>query len=138
MGAGIPDDLGGRVEPHGLGIEQGAAEDLRMMALQPGRGIDKERKAGGVAFREPVAGKALKLFETAFRERGVIAILKAPCHEAFMKSFDRSGPTEAAERAAELIGFAGGKACRDDGNLHGLLLEERNPQRLAEDRFQRR
>ena len=35
--------------------------------------------------------------------------------------------------AAELVGLAGGEAGAHDGHLHGLLLEERHAQRLAED-----
>ena len=35
MLAGVTDDLGGRVETHRLGVEQRAAEHVRVMAFHP-------------------------------------------------------------------------------------------------------
>jgi hypothetical protein len=35
MLARIADQLGGGVEAHGLGVEQGGAEDVRMIMLHP-------------------------------------------------------------------------------------------------------
>jgi hypothetical protein len=37
--AGVPHDLRGRVEAHGLRVEQGGAEHVRMPAFHPGRRV---------------------------------------------------------------------------------------------------
>ena len=52
MLARVAHDLGRRVEAHRLRVQQRGAEDVRMPALQPGRGIGDQREGGGVAFRE--------------------------------------------------------------------------------------
>lgn len=33
---GVANDLGRGIEPHGLGVQQGGAEDVGVMAFQPG------------------------------------------------------------------------------------------------------
>ena len=68
MLARIADDLGGGVEAHRLGVEQGGAEDVRMVALHPRRGIGDLGEAGGVAFGKAVAAEALDLLEGALGE----------------------------------------------------------------------
>ena len=50
--AGVAHDLRRRVEAHRLGVEQGGAEHVRVVALHPGRGIGDQREGGGVALRE--------------------------------------------------------------------------------------
>ncbi len=52
MLAGVAHDLRRRVEAHRLRVQQRAAEHVRMVALQPGRGIGDQREAGRVALRE--------------------------------------------------------------------------------------
>ena len=74
MVAGVADDLGGRVETHRLGVEQGRAEDVRMVAFHPGRSISDLGEAGGVAFGEAVASETLDLLEGALGEILGIAI----------------------------------------------------------------
>src|SRR5271166_6844214 len=64
----VAHDLGRRVESHRLRVEQGGREHVRITALEPGRGIDKEREARGVAFRKTVFAEALDLAEAAFGE----------------------------------------------------------------------
>src|SRR5205823_6441977 len=68
----VADDLRRRVESHRLAVQQGAGEDIGMEALDPGRDIDQERKARGMAFREAVGAEPLDLVEAAGGEiRGV-------------------------------------------------------------------
>jgi hypothetical protein len=61
--SGVADDLGRLVEAHRLAVEQGRAEDLRVVAFEPGRGIGQQREAGRVAFGKAVGAKALQLAE---------------------------------------------------------------------------
>ena len=68
MLAGAAHDLGGRIKAHRLGIEQRRREGRGMMFLDPGRNIDQQREAGGMAFGKTVTAEALDLFEAAFRE----------------------------------------------------------------------
>jgi len=55
--ARIADDLGRRVKAHRLRIEKRGAEDIRVMAFEPRRGIGDQRKRGRVAFREAIAAE---------------------------------------------------------------------------------
>src|SRR5438045_1222871 len=64
---GVADDLGRRVEPHRLTVQEGAGEDFGVDAFDPGRDIDEEGKARGVAFREAVGAEPLDLVEAAGR-----------------------------------------------------------------------
>ena len=71
MFARIADDLRGRIEPHRLGVEQGRAENVGMVALHPGRGIGDLGEARRMAFGKAVAAEALDLLERcARRNRG--------------------------------------------------------------------
>ncbi len=54
MVARIADDLGRRVETHGLGVEQRAAEYLRVMMLHPAGGIGDLGEARRMALRKAV------------------------------------------------------------------------------------
>ena len=77
MLARVADELGGRVEAHRLGVEQGRAEDVRMVALHPGRGVGDLGEAGGVAFGKAVAAEALDLLEGALGEVARIAVARS-------------------------------------------------------------
>jgi len=55
--ARIAHELRGLVEAHRLAVENGGAEDIRIVALDPGRRIDKQRKAGGVTLGKPYSPK---------------------------------------------------------------------------------
>ena len=68
MAFGVADDLGGGVEAHRLGVEEGGAEDVGVMALDPGRGVDEQGEARRVAFGKAVFAEALDLVEAALGE----------------------------------------------------------------------
>src|SRR5947209_11039482 len=68
MLAHVPHDLGRGIESHGLRVEQGCCECIGITALEPGRGIDEEREACGVAFRKSVFTETFNLAETALGE----------------------------------------------------------------------
>src|ERR1700687_399445 len=69
----IAHQLGRLVKTHRLAVEDGGAEHVGIAAFDPGRGIDQERKARGMAFRESVFAKALDLLETTFGKSELIA-----------------------------------------------------------------
>ena len=63
MNAGIVDDGGSRVEPHRLGIQQGADKLGRVVAFEVGGGIGDMGKAGGMALGEAVFAESADLLE---------------------------------------------------------------------------
>src|SRR5262249_15543646 len=75
--ARIAHELGRLVETHRLAVEDGGAENVRIMALDPGRGVDEQGKARRVTFGKAVFAETFDLVETAF---GEIAPIPAACH----------------------------------------------------------
>ena len=133
MLARVADELGRRVEAHRLGVEQGRAEDVRMMAFHPGRGIGDLGEAGGVAFGEAVAAEALDLLEGALGEIPVVAAGRS-CRSIILSRKWLTPPVDlkvAIERRSASAS-AGGEAGADDRDLHRLLLEERHAQGLVQ------
>ena len=134
--AHVAHDLRRRVESHRLRVEQGRGEHVRITALEPGRGIDEQREARGMAFREAVFAEALDLAEAALGEVARIV----PCDHAFdhlgLERADGAGALEGRHGAAQLVGLARREAAGDDGDLHRLLLEQRHAERLPEHGFE--
>ena len=133
MLAGVADELGGGVEAHRLGVEQGRAEDVRMIAFHPGRGVGDLGEAGGVAFGEAVAAEALDLLEGALGEilrYSRLAIM--PLDHLVAEMADAAGRLEGRHRAAQRVGLGRGEAGADDRDLHRLLLEERHAHGLLQ------
>ncbi len=77
VGAGVAHELRRLVETHGLRVQDGGEEDVRVPALHPGRGVDQQREARRVALGKAVGGEALDLLEAAL---GEIARVAAPDH----------------------------------------------------------
>ena len=73
---GVANDLGRGVKAHRLAVEEGAGEDVGVVALQPARDVDEKRERGGVAFGEAVFAKALDLLEAALGKLLVVAVLR--------------------------------------------------------------
>src|SRR5690606_1736653 len=63
--AGIPHELGRRIETHGLRIQQRGAKGSRMIMFDPGRDINEEREACGMALGKTVLAKTLDLVEAS-------------------------------------------------------------------------
>src|SRR5579883_517793 len=122
---GVAHQLSRLVEAHGLAVQDGASEDCRITAFEPGRGIDEQREAGGMAFGKAIFTEPLDLREAAFGEIALIAIVDHADNEALLQSVNRAGMAEGRHRAAQLIGLLRREACGDHGDLHRLLLEER-------------
>ena len=128
----VPHQLRRGVEAHGLAVQQGGAEHRRVVAFQPGAGIGDQREAGGMAFGKAIGAKALDLREGAGGEFRLIAMRHHAGDQLVAEMGDAAGHLEGGHGAAQLVGLAGGKPGADDGDLHGLLLEQRHAQRLAQ------
>ena len=133
MLSSVPHQLRRRVEAHRLTVEQGRGERRGMPALEPGRDVDEERKARRVALGEAVAAEAPNAFEDLLGEGGRVAAGRHAFDEAAAELVDRvAGPLPRRQGAAQLVGFPGREARRDDGEGHRLLLEERDPEGALE------
>ena len=100
---GITHQLGWRIEPHRLRVEQRGQEHLGMMALHPRRGVSDEGKGRGMALGEAVGAEAFKLFEGALGELGWVAVCDHALHKLVMKMLDAIGEFEGSHGAPKLI-----------------------------------
>ena len=123
---GITNDLRRRVKPHRLAVEQGAGEDVGVVALHPARGIDQQRERGGVAFRKTVIAKPLDLGEAALGEIVRISIFLHAAQKPVLEGMDGAIAAERGHGAPQFVGFTRGEAGGDDGDLHRLFLEQRD------------
>ena len=124
--AGLGDKLRGRIEPHRLGVQKGADEDIGIMPLDPGRDIDKQGKAGGMRFRKAIGAEPLDLTETPFGKVRLIAPRDHAADHLVVEFCDIAMFLEGRHGAAQLVGLVSGKACADNGDLHRLFLEQRH------------
>ena len=76
--AHVAHDLRRRIEAHRLRVEQRRREHVRIAALEPGRRVDQQREARGVAFGKTVFAEALDLLEAALGEIARVAV-RRPC-----------------------------------------------------------
>src|SRR5499427_8297403 len=131
----VAHDLGGRIETHGLAVEQRRSEYVGIVALHPGGGIYEQRETRGVTFRKPVFAETFDLAEAALGEVARVA----PAHHAFdqliAKIFDGTDAAESRHGTAQLVGLGGRKARSDDRDAHCLFLEQRHAERLAKHLF---
>ena len=130
--AGVADELGGGVEAHGLGVQHGGAEDVGVVALHPGGGVDEEREARRVAFRKAVFAKALDLAEAALGEAPLVAARDHALDHLGLEQADGADALEGRHGAAQAVRFARLEFRRHDGDPHRLLLEERHAERLCQ------
>ncbi len=133
MPARVLDELVGAVEAHGLGVEQGGQEGLRLVALEPGADPGEPGESRRVALGKAVFAEALELPDQAFGKVGQIAVPGHALAQALMEGRDLAAAAPGRHGAAQLVGLAGRKARRDHGQAHGLLLEDRNAQRALQD-----
>src|SRR5690606_8185238 len=92
--ARVADNLGRRVEAHRLGVEQCRTEDVRIIGLEPGGGVNQEGEGSGMALRETIFAEALELTETALGEVARVALADHALDEFFPIVLDRAGATE--------------------------------------------
>ncbi|ENN83893.1 hypothetical protein RHSP_82254 (plasmid) [Rhizobium freirei PRF 81] len=138
MIACIAHDLSRRVKAHRLGIEECCAKDVRMPAFQPGGGIGDEREGSGMAFGKAVAAEPFELLERLLGEFGLITVRHHAGDQLLAKLADTAGVFEGCHGPAQLVGLTGAEAGTFDRHPHGLFLEERHTERLAEHLFQLR
>ena len=136
--ARVAHQLGRLVEAHGLAVEDGGAERVRVVPLDPRRHIDQVREAGRVALGKAVLAEALDLAEAALGEFTLVAVANHAGDELLAEGVDGADVAEGGHGAAQLVGLVGREAGADDGDLHRLLLEQRHAQRLGQHRLQRR
>ena len=126
MLARIADQLGDAVKAHRLGIEQGGAENLRMMTFHPGRGVGDLGEARGMALGKAVAAEALDLLEGPLGEIGRVALLDHAPDHLFLEFADPSSRFECCHRTTERVGASGFETRTHDRHLHRLFLKERH------------
>ena len=135
--AGVAHQLGRGVESHGLAVEDRGREHIRVVAFQPGRDIDQQGEAGGVGFREAVFAEPFDLIEAALGEFRFVAVGDHAGDQLLAEGMNGAGAAEGGHGAAQIVGLRRREAGRDDGDLHGLFLEQRYAERLGEHRPQR-
>ena len=71
---GIANQLRRLVKAHGLAVDQGRAKGVGPAPLHPGRGIDQQGEADGVALGKSIGAETLDLMEAILDELLVIAL----------------------------------------------------------------
>ena len=126
---GVAHELCRRIESHGLGIEDRGAEDIRVESLEPAGGIDQQCEGRGMAFGKTVIAEPLDLLEASFGELPVIAFGDHAGDELVAIVVNGAVAPECRHCPAKLVGLPRREAAGIDGDLHGLLLEERHAER---------
>ena len=136
MLARVAHELGRLIEAHRLAVEDGGAEHVRIMALDPGRGVDEQREACGVAFRKAVFAEALDLSEAVFGESAIVSAANHAVDEFVAEEMDIAVVAEGRHRAAQAVRLVGRELGGLDGDLHRLFLEQRNAERPLQNLFE--
>src|SRR5882724_7448450 len=106
------------------------------MALDPGRDVDEQREARGMALGKTVFAEAFDLLETILDELSRIATLAHAFDKTLPEKPDLSGALEGRHRAAQLAGLRRGEPGGDHGDLHRLLLKQWHAQGPSENVLQ--
>ena len=122
----IADQLRRGVEPHRLAVEDRGGEHVRIVFFQPGGHVNQQGEAGGMAFREPVIAEAFDLAETALGKVALVAVRNHSLDQFFLEHVNGAGMAEGGHGTAQLVGLGRGEVGGDDGDLHGLFLEQRH------------
>src|SRR5690606_18389161 len=124
----VNDNLCRLIKSHRKAVQQGARKHIGIITLEPGRNINQKCKAHGMTFRKSITPKSFQLPEYPFR---IVATVPVSCH-----SLDQLIPEvrylsiylKGCHAPSQLVRFSRRKTSGNDGNLHGLLLEQRYPQ----------
>src|SRR5690242_12728849 len=98
------------IEAHRLAIEDGGAEGVRVVALDPGRYVDQVREARRVTLRKAIFAEAFDLAEAALGEHAIIAVLLHASDELGAEGVDRAHMAESGHGAAQFVGLIGREA----------------------------
>ncbi len=85
-----------------------------------------------MAFRKAVAAESFELGERFLRELPLVASVDHPFDQLLLERGDAARELEGGHGLAEHVGLAWREARAFDRDPHGLLLEERHPERLAQ------
>src|SRR5579871_4195197 len=119
----IDHQLGRLIEAHRQAVQQGGHKNIRVVTLDPGRDIHQQRKTYRMAFGETVAAKSFDLFEDALRVFRRIAVPGHPVDKLLLEFRHLPMSFESGHGSTELVGLRRGETCRNDRDLHRLLLE---------------
>ena len=128
----VGDERGGGVEAHGLARQEPGVERGRVVAFEPGRGVDEVGEGGGVGFGEAEVREGLELLVDLVGLVGGDAVRGHPRVEARLELLHALGGSLGAHGPAQPVGLAAVEAGGVDGDLHELLLEQRHPERLLQ------
>src|SRR3569833_1219250 len=123
---GFVDQLGWRIETHWLCVQQRGAERCGFMAFQPCRNIRKKCKASGVGFWKSVRAKTQYLLVDLLREFSCVFPFQHAVNELVVKMLKATAALPCSHGSSHVICFSRCKACRNHGNFHDLLLEQRH------------
>src|SRR5262245_24394512 len=85
-----------------------------------------------MAFGKSGTAEAFELPEAPHGKIPLVAVRHHADDQLFTEFGDAAGMLESSHGAAELVRLSGSEACTFDCDAHGLFLEQRHPQRLAE------
>ncbi len=122
-----------RVEAHGLGVQQGAVEGPREVALQPGGDVGQQGEGGSVALAEAVAGEAQQVVEDGVGGGWVHAPLGGAGHEIGPPALHGLAAALAAHGAPQAVGLGAAEAGQGHGHPQHLLLVDDDAQGLGQD-----
>ncbi len=136
MFARVADELSGLVEAHRLAVEHGGAEHVGMVTFDPRRNVDQLGEAHRVALGKTIGAETLDLAKATLGELRIISARGHALHELGAIDAHVAIVPEGGHGPAKTIGLLGRELSRFDGQPHGLFLEERYAQGLAEHIFQ--
>src|SRR5438094_3696624 len=134
----ISGDDCGRVEAHGLVVEESDVELGGVVELQMSGVIRGERECRGVALTESELGEGRDLAEDLVRGDVVDALLARPADERPAQLLHVGARARAAHRATEHGRGRWRESRGRDRDAEDLLLEEDHAERLLEDRLEQR
>ena len=128
----VVDDGRGRVETHGLCVQERADKLRRVVTEKIGSCIADKGEARRVAFGKTIFAEARDLLEHPLGELGRNAFGFHAGDESLAVAFDATRSSPSGHVATKLIGFAGSVVGGDDREAHDLFLKERDAQCLFE------
>ena len=138
MVLGIPDHCGGRVEAHGLVVEQCGEEFRRPVHLQVGAGVGQQGEADGVRFGESVEREGTHGLGDGFDDVRSDTLARHGLAQLGRGQGHLLVGTVEAQGLAQVLGLVAAEVGHDHGDFQHLLLEERNSQSALEDGFEPR
>ena len=121
-----------RVEAHRLRAQQGGEECGRVVQSHPRARVDEQAEAQGVALGEAEPREGLDARVDVVGVSAHDAVAGHALVELGLETLDLLHPALGAHRASQQVGVIRGAAAHGDGDLHELLLEDRDAQRALQ------